>query len=325
MVCNTTVARLYAGRVETALDALGRRPLRVELPDGEAFKNWQTLQTIFDALLRARHERSTTLLALGGGVVGDMTGFAAAIYQRGVDFVQLPTTLLAQVDSSVGGKTGINHPLGKNMIGAFHQPRLVLADTDTLSSLPPRELAAGMAEIIKIALVRDAALFAWLEQNAAALLEREPQALGYAIEQACRNKAEVVAADERESGERALLNLGHTFGHAIESGTNYSTWLHGEAVAAGTWLATDLSRRLGWLESTDLERVEGLLRRFRLPLRAPEFGLERYRELMQVDKKVRDGKIRFILLRSLGSAVMHSEVPPDLLRQTLDAGAHLAP
>jgi len=251
-----------------------------------------------------------------------MTGFAAATYLRGVPFIQIPTTLLAQVDSSVGGKTGINHPLGKNMIGAFYQPQLVLADTDTLNTLPDNELAAGMAEVIKYGLIRDLSFLEWLEQNIEKLMARDTAALQYAIARSCENKAEVVAADERESGERALLNLGHTFGHAIESGMGYGNWLHGEGVAAGTVMAADLSQRLGWITPGDVARVRRILQQARLPVVAPDLGAEKYLEFMGLDKKVEGGKIRFVLLKKLGQAVVEGNVPPELLRQTLDACIH---
>ncbi len=317
IVTNTTVGPLYLGRLRGVLDAAGVETLPIVLPDGEVYKNWETLNLIFDALLENRAERKTTLIALGGGVIGDLTGFAAACYQRGVPFIQVPTTLLAQVDSSVGGKTGINHPLGKNMIGAFYQPKLVLADTDTLKTLPDRELAAGLAEVIKYGLIRDLPFFTWLETNMERLLARDTQALTHAIYHSCRNKAEVVAADERESGQRALLNLGHTFGHAIEAGMGYGNWLHGEAVAAGTLLAADLSRRMGLIGEADVERMNALFRRARLPVQAPALGVDAYLSYMGVDKKVEGGRMRFVLLRRLGEAFVTAEVPPELLHATL--------
>lgn len=318
IVSNTTVAPLYLEQLQTFLEGHGVSVVPIILPDGEEYKNAETLSLIYDALLGHRCERSTPLIALGGGVIGDMTGFAAATYLRGVPFIQVPTTLLAQVDSSVGGKTGINHPLGKNMIGAFYQPQVVLADITTLDTLPDRELRAGITEVIKYGLIRDLPFFEWLEQNIEKLLARDADALQYAIARSCRSKAEVVAADERESGERALLNLGHTFGHAIENGMGYGVWLHGEAVAAGTIMAADLSRRLGWIGEADVVRIGNLLERAGLPIVAPTLGAEKYLELMGLDKKVQDGKIRFVLLKAIGQAVM-SEVPPELLRQTLDA------
>ena len=317
IVSNETVAPLYLDKVRAGLS--GFQCDTVILPDGEEYKTLSTLNTVFDALLTQRHSRNTTLIALGGGVVGDITGFAAASYQRGVNFIQIPTTLLAQVDSSVGGKTGVNHPLGKNMIGAFHQPRCVIADTDTLHTLPERELGAGIAEIIKYGLIRDLEFFNWLELNIGALRARRPDALTYAIERSCRNKAEVVTADERESGERALLNLGHTFGHAIETALGYGVWLHGEAVAAGMYMAADLSCRLGWLNRADLERVERLLERAGLPLRAPGgIGTERFLELMAVDKKVMDGKVRLVLLKGIGRAIVTSDFDRSALLATLN-------
>ena len=291
--------------------------LPIILPDGEAYKNTQTLNTIYDALLQNRCERSTTLIALGGGVIGDLTGYAAATFLRGVPFIQIPTTLLSQVDSSVGGKTGINHPLGKNMIGAFYQPQVVLADIDTLKTLPPREFSAGMAEVIKYGLMRDADFFDWLEGNVEALMALDEQALSYAIYRSCQNKADLVALDEHEQGDRALLNLGHTFGHAIENAMGYGVWLHGEAVAAGTILAADLSQRLGWLTSSDSKRVTDILRAANLPVTAPNLGVERYLDLMGHDKKVEDGKIRLVLQQGIGKAVISSDYAADKLKETL--------
>ena len=304
IVTNTTVGPLYLARLRQTLADAGVAAEAVILPDGEAYKNWETLNLIFDALLARRAERKTTLVALGGGVIGDLTGFAAACYQRGMPFIQVPTTLLAQVDSSVGGKTGINHPLGKNMIGAFYQPQLVLADTDTLATLPDRELSAGLAEVIKYGLIRDPLFLEWLEAHMDQLVARDTAALTYAIRRSCENKAEVVAADEKEAGQRALLNLGHTFGHAIEAGMGYGNWLHGEAVAAGTMLAADLSRRLGNLGQADVDRIARLFRRAGLPVLAPNLGEASYMESMGVDKKVEGGKIRFVLFRKLGEAYM---------------------
>jgi 3-dehydroquinate synthase len=302
VITNEVVAPLYLDALAAALRAAGVQTGQVVLPDGERHKNWETLNRIFDVLLGQRAERSTTLVALGGGVIGDLVGFAAATYQRGVPFIQVPTTLLAQVDSSVGGKTGINHPLGKNMIGAFHQPRLVLADTDTLNTLPDKELSAGLAEVIKYGLIRDLPFLEWLEANIERLLARDAVALSEAIERSCRAKADIVAADETEAGMRALLNLGHTFGHAIEAGTGYGSWLHGEAVAAGTVMAAELSRRLGLLDAAAVERVRALLRRARLPVAGPALPPERYLELMRLDKKVAAGRINFVLLRGIGEA-----------------------
>ena len=318
VVSNTTVAPLYLQQLSQGLSEHGVQVQSIILPDGEQYKNSESLNTIYDALLSARSERSTPLIALGGGVIGDITGYAAATYLRGVPFIQIPTTLLSQVDSSVGGKTGINHPLGKNMIGAFYQPRVVLADTTTLDTLPDKELRAGIAEVIKYGLIRDLPFLEWLEANIEQLLARNTAALQYAIAQSCRNKAEVVGHDERESGERALLNLGHTFGHAIENGMGYGVWLHGEAVAAGTIMAADLSQRLGWLSEQDVARVRQLFERAGLPVVSPRMEAEKYLQLMGLDKKVADGKIRFVLLKALGNAVMTGDVPQALLRQTLE-------
>jgi 3-dehydroquinate synthase len=317
LVSNEVVAPLYLDTVKQAL--VEYQIQQVILPDGEEYKNLEVLNRIFDALLRSRFNRHCCLVALGGGVIGDMTGFAAASYQRGVDFIQIPTTLLAQVDSSVGGKTGVNHPLGKNMIGAFHQPRCVLADTDTLNTLNDRQLSAGLAEVIKYGLIMDAAFFAWLENNLDRLLARDTEALMYAIEHSCRCKAEIVAADERESGRRALLNLGHTFGHAIETGAGYGKWLHGEAVAAGMAMAADLSARHGWLSPVDVERIRRLLSRARLPVAAPpDISRQRFVDLMAVDKKAVDGGLRLILLASIGEAKISGNYDPRLLEDTLD-------
>lgn len=318
VVSNTMVAPLYLKRTLATLGGL--RCEAVILPDGEQYKTLAVLDEIFTALLQHRFDRNCTIIALGGGVVGDMAGFAAACYQRGVHFIQIPTTLLAQVDSSVGGKTAVNHPLGKNMIGAFYQPRCVLADTDTLATLPDRELSAGLAEVIKYGLIRDLPFLEWLEANLDALLAREGSALSEAIERSCRNKAEIVAADERETGERALLNLGHTFGHAIETGTGYGTWLHGEAVALGMVLAAELSARLGWLNEKQVERIRTLLDRARLPLAPPpDLSADDFLRLMAVDKKVKDGQLRLILPRGLGQSIIADDVDPILLRKTLEA------
>jgi 3-dehydroquinate synthase len=323
VISNDTVAPLY---LKTVLPALaGHRPVEIILPDGEEFKTLEVLNRIYTALLEARCDRQTTVLALGGGVIGDMAGFAAATYQRGVPFIQIPTTLLSQVDSSVGGKTGVNHPLGKNMIGAFYQPRAVIIDTDTLNTLPDRELSAGLAEVIKYGLIRDVAFLAWLEENLDRLLARDPEALAHAIRVSCQCKAGVVSADEREGGVRAILNLGHTFGHAIETGMGYGQWLHGEAVAAGMVMAADLSRRLGWLSAADMERVRRLIARARLPVAPPpELSADRFLELMSVDKKVLAGKLRLVLLKRLGEAVVSGDVPPPALRATLGGVAPVA-
>lgn len=320
IVTNTTVAPLYLEKLSQALRAAGVDVLPIVLPDGEAYKDWRTLNQIFDELLKHRAERKTTLIALGGGVVGDMTGFAAACYQRGVPFIQIPTTLLAQVDSSVGGKTGINHPLGKNMIGAFYQPKLVLADTDTLRTLPARELSAGLAEVIKYGLIWDAQFFSWLESNMSALRALEPDAVAHAIYRSCEIKAQVVAADERESGLRALLNLGHTFGHAIEAGMGYGNWLHGEAVGAGMVLAARLSALMGLIAEDELARIEALVAAAGLPVEAPALGMAQYMSAMGIDKKVEDGRIRFVLLRCVGEAFVTADVTQDLLREILSEG-----
>lgn len=319
IVSNTTVAPLYMQTLADALTQSGVNVIQIVLPDGEAYKNSETLNLIYDALLQNRCERSTTLIALGGGVIGDLTGYAAATYLRGVPFIQIPTTLLSQVDSSVGGKTGINHPLGKNMIGAFYQPKVVLADIDTLSTLPEREYSAGVAEVIKYGLIRDADFFDWLEANMHSLMAIDEQVLSYAIYRSCQNKAEVVAADEHEAGERALLNLGHTFGHAIENAMGYGVWLHGEAVAAGTILAANLSQRLGWLTNDEVGRIEAIFKQAKLPLQAPNLGVEKYLALMQLDKKVSDGQIRLVLQQAIGKAIMTSSYDKALLNQTLEA------
>ena len=319
VVTNEIVAPLYLGTVGASLRAAGIEATNIVLPDGEAYKTWETLNAIFDALLTHRCDRRTAVVALGGGVIGDMAGFAAATYQRGVPFIQIPTTLLSQVDSSVGGKTAINHPLGKNMIGAFYQPRMVLADTQTLDTLPARELGAGLAEVIKYGLIRDPVFFDWIEANVERILARDPEALAYAIHRSCANKAEVVAADETEQGERALLNLGHTFGHAIETGLGYGEWLHGEAVAAGMVIAAELSVRLGWLDQDALERIRALLRRAGLPVVAPDLGVRRYLDLMAHDKKVADGQLRLILLKGIGRGVIHGESDTDLIGGAIQA------
>ncbi len=319
IVSNVIVAPLYLDRFKESLRGAGIDSLDIILPDGENFKNWQTLNRIFDALVENSCERSTTLIALGGGVVGDMTGFAAACYQRGVPFIQVPTTLLAQVDSSVGGKTAINHPHGKNMIGAFYQPRLVLADTDYFASLPQRELSAGLAEVIKYGLIRDLPFLRWIEANLDGLMARDQSLLQYAILRSCANKAEIVGADEKEQGVRAFLNLGHTFGHAIETGVGYGEWLHGEAVAAGTVMAMELSRRLGWVDRVDVERVKDLFKRAGLPTRGPNLGSARYLELMQHDKKVVNAKLRLVLLKKIGEAVLCDDVPLSVVSEAIEA------
>jgi len=318
IVTNTTVAPLYLERVAAPLRAAGKEVVEIVLPDGEEHKQWGSLMTVFDALLANKCDRKTTLVALGGGVIGDLTGFAAASYMRGVPFVQIPTTLLAQVDSSVGGKTGINHPLGKNMIGAFYQPRAVLADTNTLDTLPPRELAAGLAEVIKHGAILDGEFFDWIEANIARLVAREPDALAHAIARSCEIKADVVRKDEREGGLRAVLNFGHTFGHAIEAGLGYGEWLHGEAVGCGMVMAADLSQRLGLIDAASAERLRKLVAAAGLPTLAPDLGAARWIELMEVDKKNEGGAIKFILLKPLGSPSITS-VPQEVLQATLAA------
>ena len=317
IVTNTTVAPLYLQTLQTTLADNGIDSFAIILPDGEQYKNQDTLQQIFTALLEHRCERKTPLIALGGGVVGDLTGFAAATYLRGVPFIQIPTTLLAQVDSSVGGKTGINHPLGKNMIGAFYQPQLVLTDSATLDTLPDRELRAGLAEVIKYGLIYDVVFFDWLTQHIRALLARDSQALSHAIRRSCEIKAEIVSLDERESGIRALLNLGHTFGHAIENAMGYGTWLHGEAVAAGMLMAADLSCRLQRISPQDVERIRHLYQQADLPRQGPQIAAQRYLELMQMDKKVESGHVRFVLLDKIGHAALVDDVPSSLLVETL--------
>jgi 3-dehydroquinate synthase len=317
VVTNETIAPLYLEPLRAGLQDRNLRSLI--LRDGEQYKTLDSFRLILDALIEARFNRDAAVIALGGGVIGDMTGFAAACYQRGIDYVQIPTTLLAQVDSSVGGKTAVNHPNAKNMIGAFHQPRAVIADTSTLNTLPDREFRAGIAEVVKYGFIYDAAFLAWLETNAGRLNARETGAITYAVKRSCEIKAAIVGADEREQGVRAILNLGHTFGHAIETATGYSAWLHGEAVAAGMAMAADLSRRLGWISADDLLRVTTLLERFKLPVRPPRIGAERGRELMGLDKKVLKGKLRLVLLRKLGQADIVSDYSPQALDETLQS------
>ena len=319
IVTNTTVAPLYLAQLTNTLQAAGVQVIPIILPDGEAYKNSDTLNRIYDALLQNRCERSTTLIALGGGVIGDLTGYAAATFLRGVPFIQIPTTLLSQVDSSVGGKTGINHPLGKNMIGAFYQPQVVLADIDTLQTLPPREFSAGVAEVIKYGLIRDAQFFDWLEHRMPQLMQLDEAVLSEAIYRSCQNKADVVAKDEHEQGERALLNLGHTFGHAIENAMGYGVWLHGEAVAAGTMMAADLSQRMAWLSADELARIKKSLLAANLPLDPPKLGAAKYLDLMGMDKKVENGKIRLVLQQGIGRAVITSDYDADKLNACLSA------
>ncbi|KAK8320909.1 hypothetical protein V6Z12_A12G067000 [Gossypium hirsutum] len=323
VVTNTTIAPLYLDKVVDALTK-GNPNVSVEnviLPDGEKYKNMETLMKVFDKAIESRLDRRCTFVALGGGVIGDMCGFAAAAFLRGVNFIQIPTTVMAQVDSSVGGKTGINHPLGKNLIGAFYQPQCVLIDTDTLNTLPNRELASGLAEVIKYGLIRDAEFFEWQEKNMEKLMARDPDAFAYAIKRSCENKAEVVSLDEKESGLRATLNLGHTFGHAIETGFGYGEWLHGEAVAAGTVMAVDMSYRLGWIDSSIVKRVTDILQRAKLPTAPPKtMTVEMFKSVMAVDKKVADGLLRLILLKGpLGNCVFTGEYDRKALDDTLSA------
>ncbi len=318
VVTNAVVAPLYLDQLKKTLS--NYQLDEVILPDGEKFKTLEVWSGIFDKLLEARHNRSTTIIALGGGVVGDMAGFAASAYQRGVEFIQIPTTLLSMVDSSVGGKTGVNHPLGKNMIGAFYQPKLVLADISLLISLPNRELSAGLAEVIKYGLISDYEFFVWLEKNIDALMQRDKEALTYAVKRSCENKAFVVGKDERESGLRAILNLGHTFGHAIETAQGYGNWLHGEAVAAGMVMAADLSCRRGKISAEDLQRIITILKRANLPVLSPaNMTDEEFLSLMGVDKKVLDGRLRLVLLESMGKAEITSDIDSNLLHQTFAA------
>jgi len=317
VVTNETVAPLYLEKVKSAL--IGKRVEVIVLPDGEEYKTLTVLDQIFSGMLAHHYSRQVTVLALGGGVIGDMAGFAASCYQRGVPFIQIPTTLLAQVDSSVGGKTAVNHPMGKNMIGAFYQPQAVIADIASLSTLEPRQLSAGIAEVIKYGLINDPEFLVWQEDNIEAMLALDSDTLMYAVKRSCQRKADIVAADEQEKGVRALLNLGHTFGHAIETGMGYGEWLHGEAVAAGMYMAADLSMRLGWLAASDLERLEALLVRANLPVRGPKsLSVARMMELMAVDKKVVEGQVRLVLLKSLGDAIVTDDFSAELLLETLE-------
>jgi 3-dehydroquinate synthase len=317
IVTNTTVAPLYLEPLLNLLKQNSIKAFPIILPDGEAYKNQETLNLIYDALLKEQCERSVTLIALGGGVIGDMTGYAAATYLRGVPFIQIPTTLLSQVDSSVGGKTGINHALGKNMIGAFYQPQCVIADIDTLKTLPQREFSAGMAEVIKYGLIRDEAFFNWLEKNMEGLMELNPSLLIEAIQRSCQNKADVVEMDEHESGVRATLNLGHTFGHAIENAMGYGVWLHGEAVATGMVMAANLSKRMGWLKDQEFNRIVKLLKGAKLPTDPPKISEDQYMKLMSMDKKVVDGKIRLVLQKGIGDSVITSDYDANHLKTTL--------
>lgn len=316
IVTNTTVAPLYAERLSKTLATFGKSVRTITLPDGESFKDWKNLQTIFDELLKHGADRQTVLVALGGGVIGDMTGFAAASFMRGIRFIQVPTTLLSQVDSSVGGKTGINHPLGKNMIGAFHQPVAVVADLNTLKTLPPRELSAGLAEVIKHGAIADASFLDWIEANTNALLACDIEAMSHAVLRSCEVKSAVVSADEREGGVRATLNFGHTFGHAIEAGMGYGEWLHGEAVACGMVMGAKLSCLLQKITQADVDRLTRIIHAMHLPITAPKFGAERYIELMQVDKKAEGGQIRYVLLEQIGKAYM-STAPHEAVLETL--------
>ena len=317
IVSNITVAPLYGEALRRAIAARHRVVNLVALPDGEAHKTWQTLNLVFDALLQSNADRKTVIYALGGGVVGDMAGFAAACYMRGVPFVQVATTLLAQVDSSVGGKTAINHPLGKNMIGAFYQPRLVVCDLDTLATLPPREFSAGLAEVIKYGPIADMEFLAWIEANIEALMARESRAVAHAVRRSCEIKAAVVGADEREAGLRAILNFGHTFGHAIEAGLGYGEWLHGEAVGCGMVMAMHLSQRLGFIDTAFVDRVTALVRKAGLPVSGPSLGADRYLELMRVDKKAESGEIRFVVIDKPGSAIMRA-APEAMVREVIE-------
>ncbi len=317
IVSNETIAPLYLDALHQAIAAY--KNTDVILPDGEKYKTFEIEQQIFTEMLRAHCDRKSTLLALGGGVVGDMTGFAAACYQRGISFIQVPTTLLAMVDSSVGGKTGVNHPLGKNMIGAFHQPQCVLVDIDTLDTLDDQQLSAGLAEVIKYGFINDPEFLDWLDNNMQKLLQRDKEALTYAIYRSCQHKADIVAADEREAGQRALLNLGHTFGHAIETGMGYGEWLHGEAIAVGMVMAAELSQKMGWIEQNDVERVKQLLLKANLPIEPPkEISAEQFAQLMSIDKKVQDGVLSLVLMRSYGESIVTSNFDQSALQAVLN-------
>ena len=324
IVSNETVAPLYLARYVAAIEALGKTVATCILPDGEKYKNIEHLNLIFDALLASGFNRDCTVLALGGGVIGDMAGFASACFQRGVYFIQVPTTLLSQVDSSVGGKTGINHPLGKNMIGAFQQPQVVLADMSQLKTLPPRELSAGLAEVIKYALLGDADFLAWLEQHMDALVKGDEAALAEAVYRSCAHKARIVANDEKEQGERALLNLGHTFGHAIESYLGYGEWLHGEAVATGMVMAADLSQRMGWISSEDLARTKNIIQRANLPIVCPQIPIDDFLAYMAHDKKVLNGQLRLVLMQAVGQAIITKTFDVELMKQAILANQEQA-
>lgn len=324
IVSNETVAPLYLGRYVTAIETLGKSVAICILPDGEKYKNIEHLNLIFDALLASGFNRDCTVLALGGGVIGDMAGFASACFQRGVYFIQVPTTLLSQVDSSVGGKTGINHPLGKNMIGAFQQPQVVLADMSQLKTLPPRELSAGLAEVIKYALLGDTDFLAWLEQHIDDLVQGDEAALAEAVYRSCAHKARIVANDEKEQGERALLNLGHTFGHAIESYLGYGEWLHGEAVATGMVMAADLSQRMGWISAEDLARTKNIIQRANLPIVCPQIPLDDFLAYMAHDKKVLNGQLRLVLMQAVGQAIITKTFDVELMKQAILANQEQA-
>ena len=324
IVSNETVAPLYLARYVAAIEALGKTVATCILPDGEKYKNIEHLNLVFDALLASGFNRDCTVLALGGGVIGDMAGFASACFQRGVYFIQVPTTLLSQVDSSVGGKTGINHPLGKNMIGAFQQPQVVLADMSQLKTLPPRELSAGLAEVIKYALLGDANFLAWLEQHMDALVQGDEAALAEAVYRSCAHKARIVAMDEKEQGERALLNLGHTFGHAIESYLGYGEWLHGEAVATGMVMAADLSQRMGWISAEDLARTKNIIQRANLPIVCPQIPLDDFLAYMAHDKKVLNGQLRLVLMQAVGQAIITKTFDVELMKQAILANQEQA-
>ena len=324
IVSNETVAPLYLARYVAAIEALGKTVATCILPDGEKYKNIEHLNLIFDALLASGFNRDCTVLALGGGVIGDMAGFASACFQRGVYFIQVPTTLLSQVDSSVGGKTGINHPLGKNMIGAFQQPQVVLADMSQLKTLPPRELSAGLAEVIKYALLGDADFLTWLEQHMDALVQGDEATLAEAVYRSCAHKARIVANDEKEQGERALLNLGHTFGHAIESYLGYGEWLHGEAVATGMVMAADLSQRMGWISAEDLTRTKNIIQRANLPIVCPQIPLDDFLAYMAHDKKVLNGQLRLVLMQAVGQAIITKTFDVELMKQAILANQEQA-
>jgi 3-dehydroquinate synthase len=324
IVSNETVAPLCLARYVAAIEALGKTVATCILPDGEKYKNIEHLNLVFDALLASGFNRDCTVLALGGGVIGDMAGFASACFQRGVYFIQVPTTLLSQVDSSVGGKTGINHPLGKNMIGAFQQPQVVLADMSQLKTLPARELSAGLAEVIKYALLGDADFLAWLEQHMDALVQGDEAALAEAVYRSCAHKARIVAKDEKEQGERALLNLGHTFGHAIESYLGYGEWLHGEAVATGMVMAADLSQRMGWISAEDLARTKNIIQRANLPIVCPQIPLDDFLAYMAHDKKVLNGQLRLVLMQAVGQAIITKTFDVELMKQAILANQEQA-